>query len=151
MAGNILLLGYQAASSNVLTTELNSLADGNVCALSSAVDNSSALLKYADFQLDLASLSITSVTAFVSLFIVPTVDGTNYPDFSSGAFANYHGQYYAATLAVKAVTATAVRANVSKIPLPPGLFKVGARSGLGVSMASSGNTLAIRSYADSYT
>lgn len=151
MAGNILLLGYQAAASNVLTTELNSLADGNVCALSSAVDNSSTLLKYADFQLDLASLTISSATAYVSLFIVPTVDGSNYPDFTSGAAANYHGQYYVAPLTFKVVTTTAVRANVSKVPLPPGLFKVSVRNGLGVSMASSGNTLAIRTYADSYT
>ena len=56
MAGNLLWLGYPAAVSNKLTTELNTLADGNVCALSAEIDNSTNLHRFADFQLDLASL-----------------------------------------------------------------------------------------------
>ena len=73
MAGNILLKGYSAAAANGLTTELNSLADGNVTALGSQIDNTSALDEFVDVQLDLASLTISSTSAYVTLFLVPAV------------------------------------------------------------------------------
>jgi hypothetical protein len=151
MGGNLLWLGYPAAISNKLTTELNSLADGNVCALSAAIDNSSNLHRYADFQLDLASLSISSTSAYAHVFILPSVDGTNYPDWTSGAYAAYHGQYFVGAISLKNVSATAARAVLREISLPPGLFKVALRNGAGVAFASSGNTLGMRSYSESYT
>lgn len=151
MAGNILLKGYSAAAANALTTELNSLADGSVCALSSEIDNGSALDIFADFQLDLASLTISSTSAFVSVHIVPTVDGTNYPDWTAGAVGNYHQQYLAGVILIKNVSGAAARANLSGVALPPGKFKVALRNGVGAALASSGNTLAIRTYAVSYT
>jgi len=151
MAGNFVWSGYLAASSNVLTTELNSLADGSVTALSSEVDNTTNKSMYADLQLDLASLTISSTTAYVDVFIVPTVDGTNYPDWTSGAVANYHQQYYAGSIAVKNVSAAAARANASYIQIPPGKFKWAVRNGTGASLAGSGNTLAARYYDASYT
>ena len=151
MAGNNLWLPYQAAISNKLTTELNSLADGSVCALSAEIDNSSELLKFADFQLDLASLTISSTTAYVHIFFVPTVDGTNYPDWTSGAYANYHGQYFAGSVAVKAVSATTARASLWNLLIPANKFKVALRNGVGAAFASSGNTLGMRTYSESYT
>jgi len=148
--GNILLKGYTAAIANVLTTELNTLTDGNVTALGPEQTNT-ALDMVADFQLDLASLTITAATAFCYLYIVPSIDGTNYPDFSSGATANYHAAYMVATFLLKNVTTTTARANVSAVPLPPGKFKVALRNGTGASLAGSGNTVGIRAYAASYT
>lgn len=151
MAGDILLKGYRAAAANVLTTELNSLATGSACALSAEQDNSTNLDILADFQLDLASLSISSTAAFVAVYIVPSVDGTNYPDWTSGAGAVYHSQYFVGTILVKNVSATTARANLSGIALPPGKFKVAVRNSVGVSFAASGNTLKMRTYAASYT
>ena len=151
MAGDILWSGYKAASANVLTTELNSLADGNVCALSAEIDNTSNKYILADLQLDLASLTISSTSAFVSVFVVPTVDGTNYPDWASGAFANYHGQYFAASAAVRNVSSTTARANARGILVPPGKFKVALYSKVGVTLASSNNTLAARYYNGAYS
>lgn len=151
MAGNILLKGYTAAAASVLTTELNSLADGSVTALSSEQDNGTNLDSLADFVLDLASLTISSTSAFVSVYIVPTVDGTNYPDWTSGAVANYHGQYHVGPILVKNVTAATARAELTRVPLPPGKFKVAVRNGVGAALAAASNTLKIRTYADSYT
>ncbi len=151
MPGNILLKGYTAAISSRLTTELNSLADGSVCALSGGIDNTSNLDAFADFQLDLASLTITSTTAFVTLYLVPTVDGTNYPDFATGAVGNYHGQYAVGSFLVRNVSATTARAMLTGVPIPPGNFKVGVRNGVGAAFAASGSTLGSRTYANSYT
>jgi hypothetical protein len=151
VSGNLLWLGYPSAVSNKLTTELNSLADGSVCALSAEIDNSSNLHRFADFQLDLASLTISSTSAYAHVFIVPTVDGTNYPDWTSGAYAAYHGQYYVGAINLKNVSATTARADLREISLPPGKFKVALRNGVGASLAASGNTLGMRSYSESYT
>lgn len=150
MAGNILLKGYTAALANVLTTELNSLADGTVTALGSQVDNTTNLDMVVDFQLDLASLTISSANAYVNVYIVPTIDGTNYPD-SVTTYANFMAGYLVGSIPVKAVSATTARATLTGILIGPGKFKVAVRSMLGVSMAASGNTLGIRAYANSYT
>jgi hypothetical protein len=149
--GNLLWLTYPAASSNKLTTELNSLADGSVTALSAEIDNSTNQHMFADFQVDLASLTIGSTNAYVAVFIVPTVDGTNYPDWASGAIPNYAAQYQRAVGLVKNVSAAAARVDIEEVRIPPGKFKVALRNGVGAALASSGNTLAIRTYSNSYT
>ena len=151
MAGNILLKGYTAAISTKLSTELNSLADAATTALSAEIDNSSALDTLADFQLDLASVTISSTTALCTIYIVPTVDGTNYPDWGSSTYGNYNAQYAVGTILVKNVSAAAARANLTRVPLPPGKFKVALRNSTGAALASSGNTLGMRTYAASYT
>jgi len=140
-------LTYPSAISNKLTTELNTLADGSVCALSAEIDNSTNQHPFADFQLDLASLTISSTTAYVDVFAVPTVDATNYPDWSTGAVASYHWAYKIGTILVKNVSSTTARANVQECRIPPGKFKVAVRNGVGASFAGSGNTLGMRTYA----
>lgn len=151
MGGNLLWLTYPVASANVLTTELNSLADGSVTALSAEKDNSSLQHLFADFQLDLASLTISSTAAFASIYIVPTVDGTNYPDWASGAIPTYAAAYFRGTIPIKNVSAATARANFEEVRIPPGKFKVAIRNGVGASFAASSNTLAMRSYSGSYT
>lgn len=151
MAGNFPWSGYLAASANVLTTELNSLADAATTALSSEIDNSTNKYTLADFQLDLASVTISSTTAYCTVFIVPTVDGTNYPDWGSSTYANYDAQYAVGTILVKNVSAAAARANLVGIMVPPGKFKVALRNSTGAAHAASGNTLAIRYYEGAYT
>lgn len=151
MAGNLQWSAYRAAIANQLTTELNSLADGTVCALSSQYDNTSNLDMFADFELDLASLTITSANAFVTIFIVPSIDGTNYPDWSTGTYAAYHSQYARGNGIVKAVSATTARVNIEEVRIGPNKFKVAVRNGLGVAFASSGNTLGMRTYAGAYS
>ena len=144
MAGNVTSSGYHAAASNVLTTELNSLADGSVTALGTEEDNSTNKYLFADFQIDLASLTISSTSAWLGVYLIPTVDGTNYPDWSSGSFANYHSGYFAGAAFIKAVSSTAARADLRNVIVPPGKFKVAIRNATGVSLASSGNTAKIR-------
>lgn len=151
MAGNILLKGYTAAISSKLTTELNSLADAATSALGTEIDNTTELDDTIDFQLDLASVTITSTSAYVVVYLVPTVDGTNYPDWGSSTYANYDAQYAVGSIAVKNVSAAAARANLVGIPIGPGKFKIAIRNMTGAALAASGNTVGIRKYASSYT
>lgn len=151
MAGNILLKGYNAAAANGLTTELNSLADAATTALGSEIDNTSNLNDTIDFQLDLASVTITGTSAYVVVYLVPTVDGTNYPDWGSSTYANYDAQYAVGTIAVKNVSAAAARAMLTGIQLGPFKYKLALRNMTGAAHAASGNTLAYRTYAASYT
>lgn len=151
MAGNILLKGYNAAAASCLTTELNSLADAATSALGTEIDNTTNLNMMIDFELALASVTISSTTAYVVVYIVPTVDGTNYPDWGSSTYANYDAQYAVGTIAVKNVSSAAATAMLTGIPIGPGKFKVAARNMCGAAFASSGNTLKYRTYAASYT
>lgn len=151
MAGNILQKGYTAAAATILSTELNSLSDGSVTALSSEIDNGTNLDMVGDFVADIASTTISSTSAYCVLYIVPSVDGTNYPDWTSGAKGNYHDQYAVGTIRFKNVSSTTARAVVSRIDIPPGKFKIAVGNATGASLPASGNTLKGRYYAASYT
>jgi hypothetical protein len=155
MAGNILLKGYTAAIATCLTTELNSLADTASCALSSEITNASNLDLYVDFQLHLASVTISSTSAYGSIFIVSTPDGTTYPNWDAATpMPNYGAQYFVGNILIKNVSAAVFEGSTSpaqSILLPPGKFKVALKNSCGVAFASSGNTLSIRTYANSYT
>jgi hypothetical protein len=151
MAGNILLKGYTAAIATCLTTEMNSLADGSVTALSAEITNATNLDLQCDFQLALASVTISSTSAFVTLYLVATPDGTTYPNWDSGAAPNYSNQYYIGNILVKNVSAAAYAGSATGFVLPPGKFKIALKNSCGAALASSGNTLSIRTYAQSYT
>lgn len=149
MSGDLKWSGYKAAAANRLTTELNSLANGSTSALSAEVDNTTNLYKYADFEVNLASAAFTG-TPSVSLYIVPSQDGTNYPDWDAGASpGNGNNNYWIGDVQLKAATGTE-RHVLRGVLLPTGKYKVAARNNSGVSLASSGNTVSERQYNDYY-
>jgi len=151
VAGNLLLKGYTAAIATCLTTELNSLADTNTTALSAQISNGTNLDLLVDFQLHLASVTISSVQAFGTIFLIPTPDGTTYPNWDAGTYANYLAQYYVGNILIKPVSAAVFEGASTQIMLPPGNFKVAYRNMTGAAHAASGNTLSLRTYANSYT
>ena len=152
MAGNILNKGYTATLASKLTTELNSLADGSVTALGTEVDNTTDLDDVMDGELNLASYTMNSTAAYCTLYLIPSLDGTNYPDWNSGAKGNYHDQYAVATLRVYPSGAAGTkRAEVTAVPIPPCKFKLAIGNFTTVNLAGSGNTFGIRKYAKSYT
>lgn len=145
---NILWSGYHAAESSRLTTELNSLANGSMTALSAEVDNSTNKYLYADVEVALASINPTGAPT-VDLYLVPTVDGTNYPEFDTGASPTAIVlNYLVATLNIKTGSA-AHRAIARMIPIPPGKYKWALRNATGVSLAASGSTVKERNYSES--
>ncbi len=133
---------YTAAAATVLTTELNSLANGSYTAASTAIDNTSNCYLFADFELVLAAQgSARSAGATVSLYIVSSLDGTNYGDapVSGTTSPSVVWSLDAAT------TARRLSGPESKdVPIPPGKFKIYALNSTGQALAASANTVSIR-------
>ena len=126
---------YSAAIASILTTELNSLANGSISAASSAVDNSSALDLFCDFTFTIATQGgARSTGATVTVLMVQALDGTNYDDVEATC-----GQRIAVFPLDAATTARQV--SVRDVPVPPGLYKLFILNSTGQAFASSGNIL----------
>jgi hypothetical protein len=121
-----------------LTTELNSLANGSATAASAAIDNTSALDLFVDLELVVATQgSARSAGATVSVYMVTSLDGTNYDDVLAGVTE------LVAVFPLDAAT-TARRRTVRDVPCGPNKFKFFAVNNTGQALASSGNTVSYR-------
>lgn len=146
------LSGYLASAVSVAwtgaTQKIDSLTDNEWTDLSDEVDNTSYLYAFADLDLVLGSAAFTGTDSGVEVYIVPTVDGTNYPDWSGNSTSDAPQQvhYFVAFLPLTASTAArrVVSSSQAAIELPQGKFKFGIRSRANVTLAASGNTLYYR-------
>lgn len=151
MATTLKLSGYLASAVAVVfsgTQQINSLTDNEWTDLSDEVNNTTDLYAFADLDLVLGSAAFTGADSGIEVYIVPTVDGTNYPDWTgnSTSDAPEQGQYFTTFLPLKASTSAkrVVSSSSAAIELPQGKFKFGLRSRANVTLAGSGNTLYFR-------
>lgn len=139
------LAAAQAVAWTAATQKIDSLTDNEWTDLSDEVDNTANLYAFAQLDLVLGSAAFTGTDSAIEVYIVPTVDGTNYPDWTGNSTADAPEQMhlFAAFLPLKATTAArrAVSSSQKPIELPQGKFKFGLRSRANVTLASSGNTL----------
>lgn len=143
------LSGYITTAQSVAwtgaTQKIDSLTDNEWTDLGDEIDNSSNLYAYMQLDLVLGSAAFTGSDAGIEVYVVPTVDGTNYPDWTGNTTSDAPEQahYYAAFLPLKAATAAKRVASSSQglIEVPQGKFKFGLRNRGNVTLASSGNTL----------
>lgn len=149
---DLLNSGYLATPQTVAwtgaTQKPDSLTDNEWTDLSDEIDNRTNKYPHADLDLTLGSAAFTGTDAGIEVYIVPTVDGTTYPDWSGNATADApeNIQYYAAWLPIKATT-SAKRVTTSAenpVALPQGKFKFALRNRSNATTASSGNTLTWR-------
>jgi hypothetical protein len=143
--------GYLASAVTVVfsgTQQIDSLTSSEWTDLSDEIDNSTNKYAYADLDLTLGSAAFTGSSAGIEIYIVPTVDGTNYPDWTGNTTtdAPEHAHYFAAFLPLKATTSAkrVVSSSQGAIELPQGKYKFGIRNRGGVTLAASGNTLTFR-------
>lgn len=152
---NILLSGYLASATSVAwtgaTQKIDSLTNDEWTDLSDEIDNSTNKYPFADLDLVLGSAAFTGTDAGIEVYLIPSVDGTNYPDWSGNSTSDAPEQshYYVAFLPLKATTAARRVVSSAQLPinLPNGKFKFGLRSRANVTLASSGNTLYFRPHA----
>lgn len=152
MATTLKLAGYQASAVSVAwtaaTQKIDSLTDNEWTDLSDEIDNTTNLYAYADLDLVLGSAAFTGSDAGIEVYVVPTVDGTNYPDWTGNSTSDAPEQshYIVCFLPLKASTAArrVVSSSQADVMLPQGKFKFGLRSRANVTLASSGNTLYYR-------
>ena len=137
--------GYQVAAQSVTfsgTQTLASLTDNEWTNLSDAIDNSTNKYLMVDVELYLASAAFTGTDSTLALYLVPSVDGTNYPNWTGNVTTSEqeNEQYYVCSFTTSGAT-EAQRLTQLNILVPPGLYKYGIRNTSGVTLASSGNTL----------
>ena len=124
---------------SALTTELNALANATASAASSAIDNTSTLDLYADWELVLGTQTSRTAGCSVSLYITPSLDGTNYSDVSSSS-AELLGVFTLAT------GTGAQRVIIRDTSIPPTLFKVFVVNNSTQAFAATGNTIRYRTH-----
>ena len=148
MTANFLWGSIQSVK-NLLTTELNSLADGSATAYGPEIDNSAGW-QMGLLKLLIASNSLAFTTAsLIRVFFVPSLNGLGggsaiYPTFTSGAsYKLAESNYLSGVIAINPATqsANAVNEGLPFVPMPPGYFKTIAVSRAGVTLPSSGSAL----------
>lgn len=131
-----------ASIQTLLSTELNSLATGNLSALGTEYDNTSGLYLFADFQLDVTFGSSPTANAPVVLYIVPKTDGTNY---NFGSSSNAWDGFVRGGWSLMATTSQQLL-TIQGVPIPPLKFKIQVKNQSGQSFPGSGSTVKMVPY-----
>lgn len=139
MANKILWDAAWVDQGDLLTTELNSLANAAYSAVGTAFDNTSGLARWASAEIVLGSLTPTA-GAYLMLFLVQSLDGTNYEDAPS---STNPGMHMAVAILNVATGAAAKRVMAPPFALPAGKFKPVLLNGTGAAFPASGNTVAL--------
>jgi len=144
MAERYRLTGYLVAAQTVAWTSgqsLNSLTNDEWTDLSDEIDNSTNKYPFADIEIVLASAAFTGADSIIEIYIVPSVDGTNYPNWTGNVTTDEQEnmQYFVNSVTTSGATA-AQRIVVRDVLVPQGKYKYGFRSKANVSLAASGNT-----------
>jgi hypothetical protein len=128
---------YKAGSpAAVMTTELDGLAN-NARAISGAIDNT-VELDFWDVELVVTYGTAPSTGGTVELYLVESVDGTNYGDGDDAVAPP--ATALVGVFPLRAVT-TAQRIMLRGVMVPPLNFKYVVTNKAGQAMAASGNTL----------
>lgn len=125
------------AYTSIITTGLNSLADGAAAAASSAIDNTSNLNLLMDLSIVLGSINPSGTPYIEFRKIELGGDGTNYDD---STLASWIGRIGLTT------GSSAKYGSLIGVPLTLGQFKLIPINRTGVTLAASGNTLYYRTY-----
>jgi len=132
------------AVATVMSTELNSLANGSQASSSATYANQTNLDLYADIEVLLASLS-PSTGAYISLYVLESIDGTNFPA-QSAADLRLTSTQLLCTIPIGTTAATAQRVVVRNVLLPPAVFTLVLDNQTGVALNASGNTVKFAAY-----
>jgi len=136
--------GYLAEATAVSWSAngFDALTDNEWTDASDEINNSLGYM-FADFEFNLGSAVFPAATDnAIELYIIPSVDGTNYPDWTGGGTINdeqENNQYFVGSVTILQGTA-AFRGALRGVELPPGKYKIGIRNRAGVTLNAT-NTL----------
>src|SRR5215472_2592898 len=130
----------------VLSTGLNSLTSGSMSAASSTYANQTNLDIYVDLEVNLASFSpATSPAPYVSIYILESVDGSNFPAQSAADLRLTTTQLFC-SVPIGSTATTAQRVAVRNLIIPPGAVQFLLDNQTGAALAASGSTVKILPY-----
>lgn len=125
---------------NVLSTELNSLANNAISAVGTAVDNSSNLDTYGWFEINVTFGSAPSDTnPTLDIGMVQAPDGTNYQDSAVTGFTDQEHLFLLSIPVQK--TTSAQLLVIGPFDLPPHPIKFQLDNQTGVAFPASGSTV----------
>ena len=134
-----------ASEGTVLTTELNSLADGAWSALGSEFTNNTVLKQYFKVRVAIDFVSAPATGAFVSLYACTALDGTNYETIDSDN--DPRADKLVAVIQLIDTTAAQVR-DSGIFTLAPAKTKFILKNSSGQACPASGSTVTLYSFAD---
>jgi hypothetical protein len=146
MATTLKLAGYLASEAAIVfsgTQQLNSLADNEYTNYSDEIDNSTNLYAMADIRVVIASAAFTTpADCGLEIFLIPTVDGTNYPTWTGDTATDqvHNGPFFVGYVPFTGTTA-AQAGVLMGVDLPNGKYRWAARNRGNVALAGSGNTI----------
>jgi hypothetical protein len=147
VGGNGQGLTWGAICGSEVTT--TSVASGNAVLCSVSVTNGTALDIFADFSVNLASVTTPAGALWIGVYIYPlNEDGSTYGDglFGSAAAGPPDASYLGCSIKVTPSVTAAIVGMCRAVVLPPGTFKVVFYNAAGIATASSGNTVDYRTY-----
>jgi hypothetical protein len=129
------------------TATLNSIASGNAVLSDLAITNGTALDKYMDVSIALASAAFTGTGINISLHLYPlNADGSTYGDGKFGTSAAGPCAYPPVAVIPLVAATQAQTGSATGIVIPPGTFKIVLGNNGGVALAASANTCKYRTY-----
>lgn len=131
-------LGPYRGVTTVISTGLDALAATTGKAISSAIDNSTDLDLFDDLELSVDFVTAPTAGTVVEVYLLPAVDGTNYPDGSTSVLPQ--AGLFVGGFVVRNDTA-AQRMALRGIALPPGSFKYLVQNTTNQAFPASGSTL----------
>lgn len=124
---------------NVLSTELNTLsASGGRSNAGTAIDNATNNDTYGLLELNFTYGTAPSAGAYLSIYMIPSGDGTNYSDGSSSVDPG--ADTWLLNVPARAVNTAQLKVT-KPFPLPPGKFKFICVNNGSQALAASGNTV----------
>ena len=140
--------GYLAAAAAITWASgqtLTSLTNDEYTDLSDEIDNSTNKYYMVDLDIVLGSAAFTGIDSGVDIYLIPCVDGTNYPTWTGNGTADeQENSMFFVGFAVTTGTTAAQRMALKDIELPNGKYKWAFRNRGNVTLASSGNTISWR-------
>lgn len=139
------LSGYKAAAQAVVfsgTQQIDSALDNEFTDLSDEIDNSLDKHMMMDLELVLGSVAFTGTDSLMEIYLVPSIDDTNYPAWQGDVVTDEqeNNGFFVGSMTTTGAN-EAQRMALRSVAMPPGKFKFGIRSRAGVTLAGSGNTL----------
>jgi len=139
---------YRDDLATILSSELNTLADDTSCAASTVIITNNTIHDlFVDFQLDLASVDMSGQSSpSLAVYLIPSIDGTNYPDWEAGADPDpANEQYYVGSITIQELSKAHLQV-LTDVALKTGKHQVALRNNCGAALAASGNTLGFRTH-----
>jgi hypothetical protein len=129
--------GYLAEAQTVAWSSngFDALTDNEWTDASDVIDNSTTGYMFADFEFNLGSFAWPNAADnAIELYIIPSVDGTNYPEYNGGGGTGdeqENNQLFVGSVTGPSNETTTARLAIRGIELPAGKFKVGIRNRAG--------------------